>query len=142
MIRPNNPAIDFEALRAKVCARADALRARQRAREDENETATQALLPYYRAADAYLDRAEDLNFPLARLPGRLQALKRFGPVPYAILRLYNYAFRKARDASTAQTEALREMTRAGVATSRRLALLEGEIARLRDLIEGRARDQS
>lgn len=142
MIRPNNPAIDFEALRAKVRARAETLRSGKHAPTDEDKTATQALLPYYRASEAYLDRVESLNFPLTRLPGRLGALKRLGPAPRFLLRVYNYAFRKTREAVAAQALALREVTQGGAATSRRLAQVEAELARLREMLEGRAKDDS
>ena len=133
--------MDFEGLRARVRARADALRSKKGAPRAD-ATATQSLLPDYRAADAYLDRVENLNFPLTRIPGKLAALRRFGPVPRFLLRVYNYAFRKTREATTAQALALRELTRAGGATARRLSEVESELARLRDMLEGRSEDKS
>ena len=128
MIRPNNPAIDVEALRAKVRAKASTLRDSGIVERRRHEPAS--LPARYRAAMAYLDRADDFGYPEARLPHRLKVIERISPRgAVAILRIYNFIFRRARDASAAQTQALRELAEAGAATAQRLAALEQELAR-------------
>lgn len=128
MILPNNPAIDFEALRAKVRATASALRESGIVERRRREPAS--LPARYRAATAYLDRADDFGYPETRLPHRLKVIERMSPRgAIAILRMYNFMFRRARDASAAQTQALRELAEAGAETARRLAALEKKLAR-------------
>lgn len=130
MIRPNNPAIDFDTLREKVRVTAERLRAdgaRERQKQDPG-----SLRGAYRAATGYLDRADDFAYPQTRAPRRISALlKRFGPQPERILlHLYNVAFRPAREASAAQSAAIRELVKAGIATTKRLAELERKLAKL------------
>ena len=131
MIRPNNPAIDFETLRARVQAKAELLRAS--AANGRMNPQSDAIRSAYRAAAAYVDRAEDFAYPQTRVPRRLAVLLgRFGSRPERILlHLYNLALRPAREASAAQSSALRELVKAGVATAHRLATLERQIAELR-----------
>jgi len=134
VIRPNNPAIDIEALHAKVQATADALRASGIV--ERRRVEARSILDRCRAANAYADRASAFTQPETRLPRRLRVLERFGSAPgILLLRIYNLALRRARDANTATTQAIRELAEAGIATSQRLAELELELARLRALIE-------
>ncbi|MGH7660405.1 MAG: hypothetical protein ACRENA_05760 [Vulcanimicrobiaceae bacterium] len=134
MIRSNNPAIDFETLRVKVHAKASTLRESGVVERRRSEPVS--LPARYRAVTAYLDRADDFGYPEARLPHRLKVVERVSPRgAVAILRLYNFIFRRARDASAAQTQALRELAEAGAVTAQRLAVLDQQMARLRDAVE-------
>lgn len=136
MIRPNNPAVDVEALRAKVQARADSLRASGVV--EERRRNPRSLAERYRAALSYVYRASHFAYPETQLPQRVKILRRFGPMPAQLaLRAYNFVFRRAREASAAQSEALRELAEAGLETTRRLAELEMQIALLRDAVERR-----
>jgi len=131
VIRSNNPAIDFEALRARVRATADRVRAasagEQRRRDPDS------LFASYRAANAYLDRADDFAYPQTRVPRRIAVLlQRFGRRPERVLlHFYNLALRPAREASAAQVSATRELVKAGHAMAKRLRELEQQLDELR-----------
>lgn len=134
MIRPNNPAIDVDKLRAKVRSKAEALRSSRILEKRRREP--RSISARYHAAAAYLARAYQFTYPETRLPKKMRLLNWFGVRPAVLLlRAYNFALRPAREASAAQGEALRELLEAGRATSQRVAELELEIARLREALE-------
>jgi hypothetical protein len=115
MIRRNNPSIDYDELEASVRSRAETLRARPQIPPD-------SAFEHYRAANAYIDRAEELVQPRARIPNRLAFLGDWAG--RLLLRTYNLALRPLREASVAQNEALRELLEAGLSIAKRLEELE------------------
>lgn len=142
MLRANNPEIDFESLNARVRATAERLRdlnvveEQRRARCNDDDTTPQLALTRYRAVNAYLDRAEDFNQPKTRTPRRLAKYERMAPkAMHLALKIFNRVFRQQRDVNEAQIDALRELTLASQASTRRLMQLEREIERLRRQIE-------
>lgn len=147
MIRPNNPAIDVEDLRRKVSLISEKLRSNRaldRRFSRDGVTARRAdLRGYYRAANGYLDRAEDFAYPQSRLPHRLAMLERVSPkAALLVLRAYNFALRPVREASVAQTRAIRELTFAGIASMELLLQLEKKISELQEALENRNRTHS
>jgi hypothetical protein len=142
MIRANNPEIDFESLNARVQAAASRLRdlnvveEQRRARRDDDDSTPQMALTRYRAVNAYLDRAEDFNQPKSRAPRRLAKYERMAPkAMHFALKFFNRVFRQQREVNEAQIDALRQLTLASLASTRRVMQLEREIERLRRQIE-------
>ena len=142
MLRANNSNIDFGALNNRLRSAASRLRdssiieERRRERAGERETSPRMALARYRAVNAFLDRAEDLNQPRTRLPRRFAKLYLFGQRPgLFVVRLFNFAFRPQRDVNQAQTQAVRELSQATLLATRRILQLEREIERLRNLLE-------
>ncbi len=122
MIRRNNPSIDVEALGAVVRSRARSLR-------EQPELATRESFAHFRAAEAFLERAEELNQPRTRIPHRLA---KFGSLGRLFTSTYNLALRPLREANALQIEALRELMAAGIDAMKRIEQLEREIERLRN----------
>jgi hypothetical protein len=147
IVRPNNPGIDFARLNERVCTLAARLREakaveeNRRHRADEVDASPELALARYRAVNALLDRAEDLNQPKQRLPRKLAALHRLGPrsVRFA-LRTFNYIFRNQRDVNDAQIQAMRELSQATLAATQRVYAIERELERLRSFLEHRDGD--
>lgn len=141
MIRANNPAIDVDALRARIGATAARLRESGIEERRDGATAsdsdsTRALLLHYRNVSALLDRAEDFNYPLVRVPQRLAKLRFVADRPARfMLKLFNYVFRRQRNVSAAQTQAVRELAEVSATSTRRLLQLEREVERLRKIVE-------
>ena len=138
MVRANNSDIDFDALEKRIGSVAARLRdsglieERRRERADERETSAKAALARYRAVNALLDRAEDLNQPRTRLPRRFAKFYALGqrPALFAV-KLFNFAFRPQRDLNQAQTQAVRELSQATLLATRRILQLEREVERLK-----------
>lgn len=145
MIRANNSEIDIDTLRERVRTVAARLREsgiieeRRRERAGESATSPRIALARYRAINALLDRAEDLNQPRTRLPRRVERLYAFGerPVRFAV-KVYNFVFRLMRDSNQAQIQAVRELSEETLLARRRTAELEREVERLRKLLEERS----
>ncbi|HEY1727959.1 MAG TPA: hypothetical protein VGG22_06285 [Candidatus Baltobacteraceae bacterium] len=125
MIRRNNPFIDFDQLEGSIRTHAEQLRVQGYASPDE-------VLAQYRAAEAYLDRAEELNQPRSRIPRRFAPLLRFGSMGQLFLKAYNLALLPTRRSNALQIEALRELLGAGLTLTKRIEDLEREIERLRN----------
>lgn len=144
MLRANNPEIDIDALRERVNSIAARLRdsglieERRRERAGELETSPRAAMARYRAVNALLDRADDLNQPRMRLPRRFSRLYALGdrPARFAV-KLFNFAFRLSRDVNDAQTQAVRELSQEALVANRRILHLEREVERLRAQLEQR-----
>lgn len=139
ILRANNQEIDFDRLDERVRAVASRLRdlkiveEKRRQRADESAVSPELALARFRAVNAILDRAEDLNQPKQQLPRRLATLRRFGPRPARFLmRAFNYVFRNQRDVNESQIQAMRELNQATLIATRRVAELEAELERLRN----------
>jgi hypothetical protein len=142
MLRANNPEIDFDALNARVQATAARLRdlnlveENRASRCSDDDSSPQLALTRYRAVHRYLDRAECYNQPRTETPRRLSKYERIAPkAMHLAIKFFNRIFKRQREINEAQIKALRELSLASLASTRRLIQLERELERLRRQIE-------
>jgi hypothetical protein len=106
MIRPNNPEIDTDELRARVAADAARIRASQAAGEWEGAERP-LVVARLQAVTSLLVEAEKKNRIRREWPRRFAFLARTGPLGRALLRLWNYQFKEQREKDALILAALR-----------------------------------